>query len=422
MNKHTMDGATIGRGGSQSGGRSGSGRRPERTARRVLGQPRAIEGVPLSGDALAGVGSPDGRRGSLLQTPITNRGSVTPIAGGDPEGGYAGIHQLNLTIWAEIPEVLELMDGVLAGGHRVGPSDWTFQPIGGRLRGRHLTTIEGVQVDEYVGVGFCQIVIRGGGCEQLGDAGIERLLDAVVASGRRWQATKLDAAFDGFPIDPYRFLRLTKAGHVRTRGRFDPDFMGDPEAVGERTAYTHKKPEKRGLERYARVYDQRGFNRFEQCWRKSYAKIVTERLSLLNRADWPAFLGGCVREFFDLLAAPSDRPDRADLLPEWAGFFAGVDRQRVPRGVAPEVSDDPEREIIAEYERVLQRAAGPLCELMEAYGPEYVRERLQHHVGEKIDWGRVKELRRKRGFYSSNRIAGVPAFPESTTLGDEVPI
>jgi hypothetical protein len=126
----------------------------------------------------------------------------------------------------------------------------------------------------------------------------------------------------------------------------------------------------RSSTQYARVYDRRGFTRFELELKRDAARLAaTELLSVvLNAPD--AFARRAlawVRRFVDFVDAASDvNVSRRALLPWWAAFLAGAE-------VACVIFDGALPRSLADVRVWVERQCAPsLALLVEAFGVDEV--------------------------------------------------
>lgn len=359
---------------------------------------------------------------SLGYPPVTTGGSETP----SPH--FKGIDHLRVCCWGDSAYVRDWIDSWADEQFGVNPADfhashgrfpwvpgfasrrssgsWQWKFLGGER------SAADVFITEYDG--FFHLVVTGGGTITLGQEGCLGLLAAVRAFYDRTAVRRIDTAWDGFGIDPWALYGLLQDGHYRSRCKIQPHFVGSPGQPGMQTVYSVAQPEKKGVERYFRCYDMRGPVRFEAVFKGAWA----ERLAgdnVLTSAS------GELREFIDLLdPASNDRHAyRRPLHPAWLAMLGAASRagslsrpERLkPEGLA----------LIGSIDGAIQRAAGRLVAGAEAFGMDWVIERLHHHcrAAGGPDLGLVAELRDLRDCAAARGIAGVHPWPES--VDSEIP-
>lgn len=365
----------------------------------------------------------DGQDGLGLAsaTPLTNRGSLTPksrFTASKTPIVFKGFDYLRLTVWTDAENLRYLVENAVFERYCPEVSGtWSDQGPGRRIAERWTCAIKGLEVQQADG--YAALLVKGAGCTALG---LEALRAALWAlQGLRWQATRLDLAWDGVPMTCREIFDHLKAGHVSTRSKLDPFPVGDLDAepVGGKgaTVYTHEKPEKRGIRRYARFYNMRGPVRCELVLRDESAAQLVRRMMLGNLDAVPGVALEALRGFIDLVQPGDGRVDRRPLLPAWAEFVGDAEHWR-PR-FEQERRDTEGLKILGLYELTMQRAARRLCELLDAYGPEYLLRRIEHHGRENVDPVAVDQLNAIRSAASNRGIAGVPAWPESCDADED---
>ncbi len=149
------------------------------------------------------------------------------------------------------------------------------------------------------------------------------------------ELSRADLAFDGAPFSPADMADWVRAGSIRCKSssrHYTEDLGTSPDGntltLGSRSS-----------ERYLRAYDGRGFTRVELELKGDYARAFLPVL-LAEDAEFAAALVGLLRDFVDFVdASSSSNISRADLLPSWEAFTAGLERVRlrVAASVAPTI-------------------------------------------------------------------------------------
>lgn len=192
------------------------------------------------------------------------------------------------------------------------------------------------------------VEVTGTACEVLG---LERL--AMLFWGLSLKVTRLDLAVDGCPFTPADVRAEWMRDRVRTVAR-QPNVKAleergmqlRPEFEGVRSCSWHESATgstftmgSRQSAQFARVYDRRGFTRFELELKHRAAPIAALRVFEVVD-DAPAFseaVLGLVRGFVDFVDTEQDaNVARAPLLAFWDAFCGMVARARVALGGTPE--------------------------------------------------------------------------------------
>lgn len=331
---------------------------------------------------------------------------------------FTGIDYLRITVWGGIEGVITRVDDWLNRWCPNYATGYERHDTKGRTTAVHVSALPGLVIEE--GDDFQGVRIKGTGCALLG---MDALLDLFPHfSGLRWQASRIDLAWDGFPLSTRQIFDLLKGGHVNTRATLDPhpvgDLDSDPIEGKGSTVYTHLNPEQNKVPRYIRFYDMRGPVRCELVLKKKYAAAFVDQLVGVN-VEAASQLGlSALRGFIDL-THPDDlakRPTRRRLHPDWLSFVEDASAWRL--------SDHRERlekqglERIGTYEYAVQRSARRLYEAMQAFGPEWVIARIEHHGQAKASLTDIEALKAIRSAAAAKRVAGVQPYPDETDAED----
>ena len=345
------------------------------------------------------------------QTPPTNRGSLTPSS-----ITFKGFDYLQVTSWLSPENLLDVLEsGILNKYLPDSVGSFVSRGPGKRIIDRFTCSVAGLEVLE--GNGWNAIRLKGETCTLLGNTVILELLADLDARGERWQCSRVDFAWDGFPLSPKALHRHLEADNVLTRARLNPDFQTNK--TGD-TCYTHVKPEANGIDRYVRCYDMRGPTRFELVMKGKYAKELVASLVGCDEEQLHNKAMASQRGFFDLLRPGSQRKDRRPLLAAWVRFIGDAEIWRPEARAA--AAERQGFEVLGYYEGSIQRASRALCELLEAFGEEYVIARLEKYGSEKVRPDRVEHLKSIRSGAARKGIAGVTPWPsEIDSDSEEVP-
>jgi hypothetical protein len=119
-----------------------------------------------------------------------------------------------------------------------------------------------------------------------------------------------------------------------------------------------------------RVYNRRGFVRFEMEWRGDRSHLLCAALTQADPASWPKIAIAHLRDFIDFIDRDaSANVSRCPLLPWWAAFVGGIDRIRVKIERAP-------RPLAAKVPIWVKRTRKNVAKLAQAFGIEYVKHHL----------------------------------------------
>lgn len=327
----------------------------------------------------------------IWQTPFTNRGSVTYL---NPLEGLKidfSIHWLELTVWADLDAVLAALESAVFDVEPVPgwPGCWTRHDVSGRILSRS-EAFRGFDVLDYLDDGYCGVRIKGVGCEVLGDDLLARVLGAF--GGVRWRVSRVDVAWDGGDLGPKQIRRLLNNGHFNSRAKLQAWYQDSDSA----TCYSHKSPEKRGIERWFRVYDSRGFNRFEWVLKGDHAAAFGVKLAESLVCDWARISTEALRGFVDFLQPghgfSGTNKYKAPLHPAWEALVGAVDKWRPDLGTshkrlsaASEVLDRAEAKII--------RQAAELQEYIQAFGESALLDLIASNAADSVNLSRVDVLK-----------------------------
>ncbi len=295
--------------------------------------------------------------------------------------------------------------------------DWTEKAIGGRAA--RITDSGCLSVIEYLEEVtrkdlFCSVEIKGAGCAHLGNAGLLQLLTDLRARFRV-RASRLDVMAHTEQFDPATAHRAIMANNFNSRTDLGSKFAfttspeGDTLYLG--VASKRSGGMKRSGERLIRIYNRRGPTRVELELVGPYAHGGERMLFRTPLAEWPTTIRGMIRDFCDFVDRDSDpRVTRCELLPWWAAFVEGSEK------ISVRPQDDPwNGTIVGRADGILQRFSGILNACVEAYGKEWVIQRIERHgrlrrdrINDHDDL--VRELLR----YKGTGWAGIPGYDDET--------
>lgn len=353
------------------------------------------------------------------EPPLTNRGVLRP-----DDRDQGGIDYLKLTAWAEPEEVRQVLAGGVLDryGWSVDPfdqtHDWTEKAIGGRasriLDSGCLSVIEYLEEVTQKDM-FCSVEVKGTGCAHLGNGGLLQML-TELRSRFRVRASRVDVMAHTEHFEPATAHQAIQSGNYNSRTDLGTKFAFTTSPEGD-TLYLGvvSKPSggmKRSGDRLIRIYNRRGPTRVELQMVNAYAHGSGSQLFHTPLDEWPALIRGMIRDYCDFVDAASDsRITRCTMLPWWAAFVEGSEK------ISVRPQDDPMTgTIVGQVDGILQRFAGKLFAAKEAYGRDWIIQRIERHGKLRRDKindheDTVRELLR----YKGTGWAGIPDHE------DEVP-
>jgi len=347
--------------------------------------------------------------------PLTNRGTLRP-----QKAVFKGFDYLRITRWDNALCLMDELDsGVLEKYAPEAVRTWRSIGPGRRAAEVFVCDIPGLTVevapdaDDSWQAG---VLFKGKACTALGNPAILEYVSMLDALGVRWQASRVDLAWDGFPLSPKAVFDHLEAGNVRTRAKFNPDFQTNK--TGD-TCYTHLDPELNGVERYCIFYNMRGPTRCELRMKRRYAKPFMHSIVGITEDELQGRAMSALVGFMELVRPGSERVARRPLLAAWKRFTENVEPWRPDMRV--QVIEREGLELLGTYEQSVQRCAKAMSELVEAFGPEYVIKRIEHYGHERVRLDRVEKLKAIRSAAASKGIAAVPPWPEEYDDGEGVP-
>ena len=204
-----------------------------------------------------------------------------------------GVHGLSLTMWTPVQNAVAIVAAAMGvkmptferTSHGAQGYETSFQgPVGVRVYG------------DPAGGGENQshVVIPGGACEVMGGDGLLAVQQICDRMGIRTRASRVDLAIDGGDYTPADVREAFVEGDVRTYTRRDRWAWHQNGA--DSTGFTMGS---RTSERFARVYDRRGFTRFEVECKGTRAEAIWRQLSHTALDLWPDLIRAHVRDFCD---------------------------------------------------------------------------------------------------------------------------
>jgi DNA relaxase NicK len=212
----------------------------------------------------------------------------------------------------------------------MGVKDWAFERGTRGAQGYRETWLGPLGVRVYTnpvsGPEQCHVSIGGSCLEAMGAQWVQRLTLQCYRAGWEARATRVDLAMDGEGFTPADCRELWERGEVRSYSRRDCwgwqcSQEGNTFSIGSRTS-----------ERYGRVYDKRGFTRFEVECKGDRAAAVWADLCVVDPREWGETIRAHVRDFVEFLA------------PWWDEFMGGVVRALLVVGSAARATADKARQ------------------------------------------------------------------------------
>jgi hypothetical protein len=308
-----------------------------------------------------------------MKPPLTNRGvriTTAPSNERDVPAAHCRCDWFKVTIWSTPGEVMLMVAEVLRDflGDDVEEGGWRRMGPGKRLAERY-QAVEGLCVLEYSGEAYVGLEVKGEVCARIGNEGVARLMRSLRRLDR-WNCTRLDFAWDEVPFEVEHVYSAIRAGHakgVRTR---NPEYYEND--LGQ-TVYTH---DRRHAERFARVYNKRGYTRFEWVVREGFAKHAAMYLGGKAVQEWPAVVLEWLNDWIDFRSIDDDPNwERAARLPWWQSFVADAGRAKLDRFVREKLLMTPAGKV----ESAVIRSARTLRAAIRVLGAEYVLERIDYH-------------------------------------------
>ena len=315
---------------------------------------------------------------------------------------------LKLTVFADLPTVQALVERALlepAGFE----ARWTDNGRGVRWE----MMLEGpgpvfLLVPKDQRTMYTMVEMRGEGCKAMGTEALQGFLAYLRDAGIRWRGKRVDLAFDHVAFTPEMVRDAILRDDMNSRCLNIGDRDWNENAEGK-TAYLGKrKPPK---PRRLRVYDRRGFNRFEAEFSDGWADKVVQMLAGEPIGAWPTLALRHIRSMVDFIDHSVDeRRERCPQLDWWAAFVGSAEKIRnVNEGDRREQFEENAYARIAKSEATFQRVARSLWPMLRAFGEKYLIDRIRHFCE-----GRIREsdeeLARKLFDLRFLQVANLPKY------------
>lgn len=237
-----------------------------------------------------------------------------------------GIHDYAGTTFMDLDDVLTFLTNYFNDSVEIKPYG-----LRGYSEGYQVGHVEVYSNSDRPEMGV-HILIRGKGSDAIGTKAIFDMMEALEL-----RTSRGDVYIDHCPFSPSDIRDEWRAGNVRTPVKEHPDSLKgrsykrsdwDDSNTGD-TFYMGS----RSSQRYARCYNKRGYTRFELEIKGKRAAITFEALKMAFRASPEKFAEaavGAIRDFVDFVQPETDlNISRAELLPFWEIFTAGIARARI---------------------------------------------------------------------------------------------
>lgn len=311
-------------------------------------------------------------------TPLTNRGCFTPRILDSESKTEVEFHldYLRLTLFCDAERAMEVVAagliepaGIEAGWVDQGPGSRWGRIIAGKGPVELLEPLPSTAGRTYV----C-LEVKGEGCTFFGDKALRGLLTYLTAQGIEKRGKRFDPCWDHVRFDPATMYDAIRAENINSRC-FDAKGRDIWENAEGRTCYLRKQSGEKT--QMARLYDRRGFNRFEFQFQGAWADLLCREFEEYPVEHWSRRALVLVRGSVDFVDRKSnERVDRCALLPWWAEFVGAVQKERVallprkvPRALHP----------VGRSESVIIRSARKLRAIARAFGWAYLCDRIEHH-------------------------------------------
>lgn len=349
--------------------------------------------------------------------PLTNRGVVRPD---DRLSG--GIDYLKLTVWGSVEAVRQTLEWGILNRYGWGvdqysiQEDWIEKAGGGRVQTIYdAGSLSLVEYSEEVTDGreFCSVEVKGLGCDYLGNEGLKFLLEDLH-NQFRVRASRVDVMAHTEHFKPKMISQAVIDGNYSSRSVKPHKRVYIESDTGD-TCYLgmQSKPSgglKRSGECVLRVYDRRETTRIELQMSEGYAHGAGGFFFLKPTSEWPGLIRSFMRHYCDFVdRSANERVCRCPLLEWWKAFTEEHEK------ISSRTYKDPlESTPIGKIDGTLDRYARRLYAALEAYGKEWIIQRIERHGKLKKNEDHpimVEELKK----YLGSGLAGVPS------RDDEVP-
>lgn len=229
------------------------------------------------------------------------------------------------------------------------------------------------------GTEWCQIQLRGEGCQRWGDTRLRELLLWFHNEQRRWRLSRVDGAWDYGRVGPRWFRDQIRAGNFVSRCLDRADVEWYENHKGETCYLGLRKDHK---ERLLRVYNAHGFNRVELEMSGCWAEKAGEFMADLVPSAWPARFLEILTGAVDLVDPSSaSRLSRCSRLSKWSDFVGDCARVNT---VSVGSEFVPSRLEVGKFEGLLQRNWRALAVAFLAFSGKADRQFLSDRVCERL--------------------------------------
>lgn len=334
-----------------------------------------------------------------VRPPLTNRGSLTPHDENNERDNGVLFHldYLRLTVFVDAAEAKRLVESGLYDNAHFEYRAWENKGQGKRWEAIYTNVGPvAVLVPKYEKAGYCQIELKGEACNLFLSHQLQGFMRYIQDCGHRWHASRIDLAFDYVAFTPTDvWLAINKRDFNSRCLKFeDRDWRQND--LGD-TAYLGTRYQKK--ERKLRVYDKRGYTRFEAEFSDKWARTAARHFMQADVKDWPTEAMGLVRGMIDFInRSANERVERCPQLDWWSDFVGDVEKIRqLDEQDQQRYEREQMENVIAETERRIERVARQLLPISMAWGADYLHKRLYEHGWLKMkdqDDKFMRELRR----------------------------
>ena len=275
------------------------------------------------------------------------------------------IHWLSITVYTDIDQIrgfwvehikpdLGLLDDV---GHGAAGFRHMMKGLAG-------SKLYHAPINNSSGKDYIHLVFPGQACDTLDT---EEIRGIVYRLNKNYQTnvTRVDVAFDYVPFSPHDFYTALCDGNVRSLAKRESiRFESSPrqpqksgEKIGCSTTYLGSRSSTRSL----RVYDQRGYTRFEVEYRRDRANEVIKQVFPNFVERWPDLMVSHLLDFVDLR-----ENGEGERLGFWESFVQGKKRAGL------KISDAREADLNKTLSWIGRQVSPGLSVISDVYGEEKI--------------------------------------------------
>ncbi len=324
---------------------------------------------------------------------------------------------LKLTVFADVSEVQILVERALL--EKAGFDEPAWEEKGPASRWERIVQGPGpvtLLVPKAALEMYTMIELKGEACTRFGsDVLLAFIATLDSMKDLRWNGKRVDLTFDHVSFTPKMVDEAIVADNLNSRclGILDRDWNENSDG---QTAYLGRR--KSAKLRRLRVYNMRGFNRFEAEFVDEWANSAIRNFARRELVDWPNIALAQIRGMVDFVDHAQDpRSERCPMLPWWKDFVGDVEKIRtLGEEERRKQHEEDEQHVMGQSEGRIMRAARSLWPIRQAFGDEYVLKRLDHYCEGRIrpeDEALAKTLQ-------THQYCGLAGLPTERYDGDEV--